>query len=57
MYKFILCQAQLHSSQMPDADGTGKFAVVIGVISVLFVGIAAYLFLMDRKLKKLEDKQ
>ena len=33
---------------------SGKIYVVIAVISVIFIGIAAYLFTIDRRLKKIE---
>jgi hypothetical protein len=55
--KFILNQIQQHSSNMPDAGDTGKFYVVVGVISILFLGIAAYLVSLDVKLKKLENEK
>lgn len=37
--------------------GEDKFAVVVIVMSIIFVGLAVYLFLLDRKLTKLEKKQ
>ena len=40
------------------ADGMraeGKIYVVIAVMAVIFLCVAAYLFRIDRKLKKLED--
>lgn len=52
--KFIINQVQQHSSNMPDAAGTGKFYVVVGVIAILFIGIVAYLVNLDVKIKKLE---
>jgi CcmD family protein len=33
---------------------SGKIYVVIAVISVIFIGLAAYLFIIDRRLKKIE---
>ena len=56
MKHFILNQVQQHSNQMPTAEGTDKYMVVIGVIAILFLGIAAYLVSIDLKLKKLEEK-
>ncbi len=56
MKHFILNQVQQQSSQMPTAEGTDKYMVVIGVIAILFLGIAAYLVSIDLKLKKLEEK-
>jgi CcmD family protein len=51
----ILLQAT-HSNEMPDAESTGKFYVVVAVIAILFAGITAYLVSLDRKIKKLEKK-
>jgi len=33
---------------------SGKIYVVVAVISVIFIGIAAYLFTIDKRLKKIE---
>lgn len=33
----------------------GKIYVVIGVVSIVFIGIAIYLFTIERKIKKLEQ--
>ena len=56
MNKFIINQVQQHSSEMPDAIGSGKMEVVVMVISVLFVGLVSYLIFLDRRLRKLENK-
>ncbi|HCD48487.1 MAG TPA: CcmD family protein [Cryomorphaceae bacterium] len=37
--------------------GNDKMNVVIGVITIIFIGIGAYLFSLDRKIKKLEDEK
>jgi hypothetical protein len=34
----------------------GKIYVVVSIILIILVGLIAYLFLMDRKVKKLEDQ-
>lgn len=34
----------------------GKIYVVVGVILIVLVGLLAYLFFIERKVKKLEDK-
>jgi len=39
------------------ADGmraSGKIYVVVAVLTIIFLGIALYLFLLDRKINKLE---
>lgn len=33
---------------------SGRIYVVIAVISIIFIGLAIYLFSMDRRLKKIE---
>jgi CcmD family protein len=41
------------------ADGmrsSGKIYVVIATISIIFVGLAIYLFSIDRRLKKIEKE-
>jgi CcmD family protein len=41
------------------ADGlyqSGKIYVVVGVISIIFIGIVTYLIMLDRKISKLENE-
>jgi K+-transporting ATPase A subunit len=48
--------AQNNEPQMADTmRSDGKIYVVILVLSVVFVCLATYLIIIDRKLKKLED--
>ena len=35
----------------------GKIYVVIGTITIIFVGLAIYLFAIDRRLKKIEKEK
>jgi protein-S-isoprenylcysteine O-methyltransferase Ste14 len=45
-------------SDVPMADGLrseGKIYVVVAIILIVLAGLIVYLFLMDRKVKKLED--
>ena len=37
-------------------DNQYKIYVVVAVLSIILLGIAAYMFAIDRKLSKLEDK-
>lgn len=37
--------------------GEDKFLVVVIVMGIIFTGLAVYLFLLDRKLGKIEKKQ
>jgi CcmD family protein len=50
--------AQDASVQMDDAlRSNGKIYVVVTVIAIIFVGIAIYLFTIDRRLKKIEKEK
>ncbi len=49
----ILLQA-IHSSELPDAESSGKIYVVVAVMSILFLGITVFLIRLDRKLAKIE---
>ena len=42
-------------AQMDDTmRSSGKIYVVVGIVAIIFVGLAIYLFTIDRRLKKLE---
>jgi len=46
---------QTNDVEMADAmRSSGKIYVVITTIAIIFVGLAIYLFTIDRRLKKLE---
>ena len=50
----ILASAQNH---VPMADGMraeGKIYVVVAIVLIILIGLVMYLFLLDRKVKKLE---
>ena len=34
---------------------SGKIYVVVGVVTVIFLGLIIYLFLLDRRIKKIEQ--
>lgn len=44
------------SAEQPDLFSADKYNVVVAVIAVLFIGLFAYLFSIDRKLTKLEKQ-
>lgn len=45
------------SPEMDDAlRSSGKIYVVVVVIAIIFIGLAIYLFAIDRRLKKIEKK-
>lgn len=50
--------AQSPASTVEMADGfyaEGKIYVVIGIVAIIFIGLAFYLFTIERKVKKLEE--
>ena len=56
MLSSLVCAAQNNEVQMADTFyKEGKIYVVITILSIVLVGIAVYLFTIERKLKKLED--
>ena len=58
MSLFTFAQASQNGIEMADAmRSSGKIYVVVGVIAIIFTGIAIYLFSIDRKLTKLEKEQ
>jgi CcmD family protein len=50
--------AQGQQVEMADAmRSSGKIYVVIATITIIFIGLAIYLFSIDRRLKKIEKKK
>ena len=50
--------AQPATNNVQMADGfyaEGKIYVVIGIVAIIFIGLAFYLFTIERKVKKLEE--
>lgn len=44
--------------EMADAfRSSGKIYVVIATIAIIFIGLAVYLFSIDRRLKKIENEK
>lgn len=57
---FVTAFAQQSSDGVDMADtmrSSGKIYVVIVTIVIIFVGLAIYLFMMDRRLKKIEKEK
>lgn len=51
------CQAQTGAETVDMADtlrSNGKIYVVVGVLSIIFLGILIFLIILDRKVSKLE---
>ena len=60
VFLFAFASLVANAQEQPQmADGMraeGKIYVVIAVMATIFVCIASYVFILDRKLKKLEDE-
>jgi len=58
----ILCNVFAFAQQSSNVEmadsmrSSGKIYVVIGVICIVFIGLAIYLFAIDRRLKKIEKE-
>ena len=58
----ILCNIFAFAQQSSNVEmadsmrSSGKIYVVIGVICIVFIGLAIYLFAIDRRLKKIEKE-
>lgn len=53
----LSAKAQMPEVEMADTlRENGKIFVVITIISIIFLGIAAYLIHLDRKISKLEKE-
>jgi CcmD family protein len=56
-YSAVFAQ-QSQPVEMADAlRSSGKIYVVITVIAIIFIGLAIYLFSIDRRLKKIEKEK
>jgi len=57
MLTYVTVFAQSAQVEMADAmRKSGKIYVVIATIVIIFIGLAIYLFSIDRRLKKIEKK-
>jgi len=60
MVSFSLASLAQNSNGVEMADGlrsSGKIYVVVMVVSVIFIGLAFYLFTIDNRLKKIEKQK
>jgi CcmD family protein len=54
----VVFAQQTQQVEMADAlRQSGKIYVVVATISIIFVGLAIYLFTIDRRLKKVENEK
>jgi hypothetical protein len=60
IFLFSLLSVTLSAQEQPEmADAfraDGKINVVIGVLTLIFLAIVVFLVVLERKIKKLEDK-
>lgn len=55
----LISQAQEQVSEPSMADtfrSEGKIFIVIGVMAIVFISIVMYLFVIEKRLKRLEDE-
>lgn len=55
----MLVTVSAHAQEIEMADAlaaNGKIYVVVGIILIVLIGLIAYLFILDRKITKLENK-
>lgn len=58
IFNYIGVFAQSNQVEMADKfRSSGKIYVVIATIAIIFIGLAIYLFSIDRRLKKLEKEK
>jgi len=60
IFGFVTAFAQQKEAPIDMADGlrsSGKIYVVVLTIVIIFVGLAVYLFSIDKRLKKIEKEK
>lgn len=55
-FTFVMHAQQVEPQMADKFREDGKIYVVITVIAIIFVALAGFLFYIDRKLRKIEDK-
>lgn len=56
-FSFVACFAQEQEPEMADVmRSNGKIYVVVGVILIVLTGLFIYLFVLDKKITRLERK-
>jgi CcmD family protein len=55
--KNMLLNQITKSAEQPDLFSADKYNVVVMVIAILFIGLFGYLFSLDKKLSKIEQKE
>jgi len=56
-YTGVFPQPNLGVTMDNTLQSSGKIYVVVAIIAIIFVGLALYLFSIDRRLKKIENEK
>ncbi|WP_179414217.1 CcmD family protein [Mucilaginibacter sp. E4BP6] len=56
-YTGVFAQSNLGVTMDDTLQSSGKIYVVVSIIAIIFVGLALYLFSIDRRLKKIENEK
>lgn len=57
LFMVISITAQAQNAEMADVmRSNGKIYVVVGIILIVLIGLITYLFMLDRKVTRLENK-
>jgi len=56
-YTGVFAQSNLGVTMDDTLQSSGKIYVVVAIIAIIFVGLALYLFSIDRRLKKIENEK
>jgi CcmD family protein len=56
-YISVFAQNTAQPEMADSLRGSGKIYVVVVTISIIFIGLAVYLFTIDRRLKKIEREK
>jgi hypothetical protein len=60
LFFFLLTLAPVYARQEVEMADTmrseGKIYVIVGIILIVLIGLIAYLYLLDKKIRKIEDK-
>lgn len=53
----VFAQSSLGVTMDDTLQSSGKIYVVVAIIAIIFIGLALYLFSIDRRLKKIENEK
>ena len=56
-YTGVFAQSGAVVTMDETLQSNGKIYVVVAIIAIIFVGLALYLFSIDRRLKKIENEK